>query len=83
MSINAYYGIIYRGRIVPLKIKQLKAALARTGFLQRPAKGSHTMWTHPSLPGFSVTISGKDGEDAQKYQIRDVRNALKKVGKEL
>ncbi len=68
---------------MPLKVRELKAALARAGFLQRPAKGSHTMWVHPAFPKSSVTVSGKDGEDAQKYQIRDVRNALKKAGKKL
>jgi predicted RNA binding protein YcfA (HicA-like mRNA interferase family) len=68
---------------VPLKIRQLKAALARAGFLQRPAKGSHTMWVHPAFPSSSVTISGKDGDDAQKYQIKDVQNALKNIGEKL
>jgi hypothetical protein len=41
------------------------------------------MWVHPAFPKSSVTVSGKDGEDAQKYQIRDVQNALKKAGKKL
>jgi predicted RNA binding protein YcfA (HicA-like mRNA interferase family) len=68
---------------MPLKVKKLKAALAKAGFVQRPAKGSHTMWVHPELPGNPVTISGKDGDDAEKYQIRDVRNALGKLGKTL
>ena len=68
---------------MPLKVKKLKAALAKAGFVQRPAKGSHTMWVHPKLPSNPVTISGKDGDDAEKYQIRDVRNALGKLGKTL
>ena len=68
---------------MPLKVRQLKSALARAGFLQRPAKGSHTMWVHPAFPGSSVTVSGRDGADAQKYQIKDVQNALKKLGEEL
>ena len=51
--------------------------------MQRPAKGSHTMWVHPALPENPITISGKDGDDAQKYQVKDVRDALKKVGEEL
>ncbi|TMC19936.1 MAG: type II toxin-antitoxin system HicA family toxin [Chloroflexi bacterium] len=68
---------------MPQKIRQLKAALARAGFTQRPAKGSHTMWVHPAFPGSSVTISGKDGDDAEKYQVKDVRHALKKLGEKL
>jgi hypothetical protein len=30
---------------------------------------------HPLLPN-KLIISGKDGEDADRYQERDVRNAL-------
>jgi hypothetical protein len=30
-----------------------------------------------------VTLSGKDGDEAQRYQIDDVQNALRKVGKDL
>lgn len=41
------------------------------------------MWVHPALPENPITISGKDGDDAQKYQVKDVRDALKKVGEEL
>jgi hypothetical protein len=30
-----------------------------------------------------VTLSGKDGNDAEKYQIKLVQNALKKLGREI
>jgi predicted RNA binding protein YcfA (HicA-like mRNA interferase family) len=49
---------------MPVKIRKLKAILAKAGFIQRPAKGSHTMWVHPAFPNSSITISGKDGDDA-------------------
>lgn len=65
---------------MPQKIRQLKTALAKAGFVQRPAKGSHTYWTHPLLTGFSVTILGKDGVDAKFYQEKQVLDALKRVG---
>ncbi len=65
---------------MPVKIRKLKAQLSRAGFYARSAKGSHTKWTHPHFPGVYVTLSGKDGDDAQHYQIEDVRNALRKVG---
>jgi len=68
---------------MPLKIKKLKAALARAGFVQRPGKGSHTVWAHPEIPELSLTISGKDGDDAQPYQVKDVKNALGMLGKTL
>jgi predicted RNA binding protein YcfA (HicA-like mRNA interferase family) len=64
---------------MPPKIRQLKAVLARAGFTMRPAKGSHTYWTHPALPGNSVTIAGKDGNDAKPYQIKDVEEQLERL----
>lgn len=68
---------------MPLKIRKLRAALARAGFIERPGKGSHTVWIHPDIPEVPVTIAGGDGEDAKPYQTKDVRNALRKVGKTL
>lgn len=68
---------------MPVKIRKLKAALSKAGFYSRSAKGSHTLWRHPALPAVRVTLSGKDGDDAQQYQIDDVRDALRKVGKDL
>ncbi len=64
---------------MPPKIRELKSKLAKVGFTMRPAKGSHTYWTHPALPGTSVTISGKDGNDAKPYQIKDVEKHLKRL----
>ncbi len=65
---------------MPPKIRELKAALSKAGFIMRPGKGSHTVWLHPALPAEKVTISGKDGDDADKYQIRLVRHVLDKLG---
>ena len=42
--------------------------------------GSHTVWLHPALPIDKVTLSGKDGDDAERYQIRLVRRMLDKLG---
>jgi hypothetical protein len=33
------------------------------------------MWEHPLVCN-AVILSGKDGNDADRYQARDVRNAL-------
>ena len=68
---------------MPPKIKKLKAALAKAGFRWRPGKGSHTFWAHPHLPGEEITLSGNNGDDAKPYQIKDVRDALKKLGADL
>ena len=47
-------------------------------FTWSPGKGSHTKWFHPLLPG-KLTLSGKDGDDAKRYQEQDVNNALQKL----
>jgi hypothetical protein len=64
---------------MPQKVRQLRAELRREGCDWRPAKGSHTFWEHPLLPGVAVTISGKDGDDAKPYQERAVREFLEKL----
>ena len=63
---------------MPKKIRELKDLLRKAGFIDEPAKGSHTKWAHPLLFG-KVTLSGKNGDDAKLYQERDVKNALKKL----
>lgn len=56
---------------MPRKIRELKSQLRKAGFRWRPAKGSHTVWEHP-LAEKSVTIAGKDGSDAKRYQEEQV-----------
>ncbi len=65
---------------MPKKIRELKKMLRKAGFIENPAKGSHTKWSHPLLSG-KLTLSGKDGDDAKSYQEKDVNNALKQVAK--
>jgi len=57
------------------KIFDIELSLLKAGFTFRSGKGSHTVWSHVKL-SYSLTISGKDGADADRYQERDVRNAL-------
>lgn len=63
---------------MPPKIKGLIAALERAGFNSRGGKGSHRNFYHPEL-GCPLTPSGKLGDDAKKYQIRAVRQAVREV----
>jgi predicted RNA binding protein YcfA (HicA-like mRNA interferase family) len=65
--------------MMPPKVRELKATLSKAGFFTRSRKGSHTVWYHPDIPGFPVTISGNDGRDAQPYQIKDVQDALQRL----
>jgi predicted RNA binding protein YcfA (HicA-like mRNA interferase family) len=63
---------------MPRKIRELKADLKRSGFirLKGRGKGSHEVWKHPLLT-LRVVIAGKDGDDADPYKEKDVRDALK------
>ncbi len=65
---------------MPQKVRELKARLRRAGFTERKAKGSHTAWKHPNAPGIAVTLSGHDGDDAQDYQVRQVKQAIEQAG---
>ena len=53
---------------MPRKLFELKAILRRAGFQQRRTRGSHSVWEHPNIPGSSIILSGKDGDDAKPYQ---------------
>lgn len=66
---------------MPPKIRQLRARLAKAGFVSRRdrGKGSHTLWNHPKLVGLTVVLAGGDGDDAKPYQERDVRQAVAAV----
>ena len=63
---------------MPRKVRQLIADLEKAGFANRGGKGSHRKFVHPKFPGF-VLISGQDGDDAQQYQEKQLRNALRQV----
>lgn len=64
---------------MPPKIRELKARLRKAGFTSRPGKGSHTVFTHPNLPGIRLVLSGNDGNDAQRYQEADVWDTLERL----
>ncbi|MEA5549979.1 type II toxin-antitoxin system HicA family toxin [Anabaena cylindrica UHCC 0172] len=63
---------------MPKKIRQLKQMLVQAGFTELPGKGSHTNWIHPLYYG-KVTISGKDGADAKRYQEKEVKQAIESI----
>ncbi|MEM9540428.1 MAG: type II toxin-antitoxin system HicA family toxin [Cyanobacteria bacterium P01_E01_bin.42] len=64
---------------MPQKIRELKSRLKKAGFIYRSAKGSHTRWYHPLLPEDPITLSGKDEDDAKKYQEKEVSQKLAKL----
>ena len=62
---------------MPRKVRQLIADLEAAGFAVAPGgKGSHRKFRHPRFAG-AVILSGKDGEDAQHYQEKQVRHAIR------
>jgi len=64
---------------MPRKVRQLVQDLKKAGFIDRGGKGSHRNFTHPK--GAKITISGKTGDDAKKYQERELERVLREVKK--
>ena len=67
---------------MPQKIRELIKNIKKAGFAEiaDAGKGSHRKFVHPKYPG-AVTISGKSGEDAKKYQEKEVKQAIEMVEK--
>ena len=62
---------------MPKKVRELISMLERAGFINRGGKGSHRNYLHPS--GVKITISGKPGNDALKYQEKEVKKVISEV----
>lgn len=60
---------------MPPKIRELLSQLEKAGFTRRGGKGSHRRYIH-DRSGARVTVSGKLGDDAKRYQERDVQKAI-------
>jgi predicted RNA binding protein YcfA (HicA-like mRNA interferase family) len=65
---------------MPRKIRELKAQIAREGFVYQPkrGKGSHERWQHPRLAQ-TLTIPGKDGDDVPRYLEKQLAEQLAKL----
>ena len=63
---------------MPKKIRELKAMLQKAGCICESGKGSHTKWSHSAL-AYKITVSGKDSNDAKKYQEKDVKDFLRNI----
>jgi predicted RNA binding protein YcfA (HicA-like mRNA interferase family) len=59
---------------MPRKIRELIRDLERAGFANRGGKGSHRNFEHPR--GVHITVSGKFGDDAKRYQEREVKRKI-------
>jgi predicted RNA binding protein YcfA (HicA-like mRNA interferase family) len=56
----------------------LIAELEVAGFVNRGGKGSHRSFVHPKRQR-PVVVSGKTGDAAERYQEKQVRDAIKEV----
>jgi predicted RNA binding protein YcfA (HicA-like mRNA interferase family) len=65
---------------MPPKVRELVSQLLSAGFVDRGGKGSHRNFRHSK--GVNITISGRPGDDAKHYQIRDVKQAIDLVRRE-
>ena len=59
---------------MPPKLRELIRDLKAAGFKNRGGKGSHRNFRHPQ--GINITLSGKAGDDAKHYQVRDVKQVI-------
>jgi len=59
---------------VPRKLRELVAELIRAGFVGRGGKGSHRNFLHRA--GVRVTLSGRLGDDAKRYQEQEVAQRI-------
>lgn len=67
---------------MPRKIRDLLSALKAAGFVEIPGagKGSHRKLVHPDYAG-AVTLSGNPGDDAKRYQEKQIAQAIDEVQK--
>ena len=65
---------------MPPRIRDLIRMLEDAGFENRGGKGSHRNFVHPKLKR-PVTLSGGEGDDALRYQEKQVRIAVKESKK--
>ena len=62
---------------MPRKIRELIKDLEQAGFRNRGGKGGHRNYIHPS--GIVLTLSGKPGDDALRYQEKLVKQKINEV----
>ena len=60
---------------MPPKVRELIADLERAGFIMDSGKGSHRKFMHSKVTD-TVVVSGKTGDDAKPYQIRQIKRAI-------
>ena len=62
---------------MPRKLRELIRNLTTAGFVDCGGKGSHRNFKHPR--GSKITISGHSGDDAKRYQERELEKVLQEA----
>lgn len=65
---------------MPPKARELMAMLEQAGFVDRGGKGSHRNYVHPAVAK-PITVSGRPGDDAQRYLVKAVQKAIEESRK--
>ena len=65
---------------MPRKIRDLIKDLQKAGFVDRGGKGNHRNFVHPNSAK-PITLSGKEGDDAKRYQEKAVCLAIEEAQK--
>ncbi len=63
---------------MPRKKRDIKREYRQAGFDERPGKGDHTIFSHPLVKD-PISVDGRDGMDAEPYDERSLRRALKEL----
>ncbi|MFL5761402.1 MAG: type II toxin-antitoxin system HicA family toxin [Thermomicrobiales bacterium] len=63
---------------MPPKIRELEKQRKSAGFVlpKDRGKGSHRIYGHSIHPELTFILSGRSGDDADWYQLKDVRDAI-------
>lgn len=62
---------------MPRKIRDLLKDLRKAGFSLDRQKGSHRQFKHPKVNGV-ITLAGAEGDDAKRYQERQIAEFIAK-----
>jgi hypothetical protein len=61
---------------MPRKKRDIRRDYRSAGFAERQGKGDHTVFSHPLVPK-NYSVDGRDGADAERYDERNLQEALR------
>jgi hypothetical protein len=61
---------------MPRKKREIRAEYCKAGFIERPGKGDHMVYSHPLLHE-NYVVAGADGKDALEYDEKNLHRAVR------